>query len=157
MWAILALGVLVFTGGCMPASQSEVQTLTSIVKQIVPAVREAVSASSEDTKEKVEVVLGQVEEINEAVAEDPAETLSKGWDATKLWNPYYGYGALALSVFKLLQGRKEKTTLEGNLASIGNKYSAAKIGMDKFRNENPDKAAELFKDVGEARKAKKIA
>jgi len=157
--AILMLGALVFTNGCMPASQQEVQTLTNMVKQIVPVVREVVSTSSEETRNKVEVVLGQVEEVNEAVAtaEDPVEAIEKGWNATELWNPYYGYGALALSIFKLLQGRKEKTALKGNLASIENKYSAAKIGMDKFRNENPDKAAELYNDVGEARKAKKVA
>ena len=144
---------------CLPATQQEVQTLTETVKMIMPAVREAVSASSEDTRDKVEIILEQVEEINEAVAtaDDPIEAIEKGWDATKLWNPYYAYGAFGLSILKILQGRQEKTTLEGNLAGIENKYSAAKIGMDKFRNENPDKAAELFADVGDARKAKKIA
>lgn len=55
-------------------------------------------------------------------------------------------GTLAYAYFK----RKD-------FIEVGNKYSAAKIGMDKFRNENPDKAKELFADVGEARKAKKIA
>lgn len=44
-----------------------------------------------------------------------------------------------------------------DLVGMTNKYSAAKTGMDKFRNENPDKAVELYNDVGEARKAKKIA
>ena len=44
-----------------------------------------------------------------------------------------------------------------DLIGMTNKYSAAKTGMDKFRNENPEKAAELYNDVGEARKAKKIA
>ena len=151
--------VILFVAGCMPASQSEVQTLTGLVKEIVPAVREVVSTSSEETRDKVEIVLGQVEEVNEAVAtaEDPVEAIEKGWNATELWNPYYGYGAFALSVLKILQGRQEKTTLKDNLAGIENKYSAAKVGMDKFRNENPDKAAELYNDVGEARKAKKIA
>ena len=155
----LMIVVVLFAAGCMPASQQEVIELTGIVSQIVPAVRAAVSASSEETKENIEVVLGQVEEVNEAVAtaETPVEAIEQGWDATKLWNPYYGYGALALSIFKLLQGRQEKKTLEGNLAVIGNKYSAAKMGMDKFRNENPEKGAELYNDVGEARKAKKIA
>ena len=45
--------------------------------------------------------------------------------------------------------RKDFIKLDG-------KYSAAKIGMDKFRNENPDKAKELYDDVGDARKAKKV-
>ena len=145
---------LLFVAGCLPASQQEVQTLTDMVNQIMPAVREEVAKANVG----IEDVLTKVEEVNEAVAtaEDPVDAISKGWDATQLWNPYYGYGALALSIFKLLQGRKEKIALEGNLVGIENKYSAAKIGMDKFRNENPDKAAELFIDVGEARLAKKI-
>jgi len=155
----LIVVMFLLVAGCLPASQQEIQTLTATVNQIVPLVREAVSASSDETKDKIEIVLGQVEEVNEAVAtaEDPVDALESGWDATKLWNPYYGYGALALSILKLLQGRQGKKTLEGNLASIENKYSAAKIGMDKFRNENPEKAAELYNDVGEARKAKKVA
>ena len=153
------LVLLLLVAGCVPATQQEVVTLTEAFKQIVPVVREAVSTSSEETKEKVEIVLGQVEKINKAVAtaDDPVDALDKGWNATKLWNPYYGYGALALSILKILQDKKEKTTLNGNLASIENKYSAAKIGMDKFRNENPNKATELYNDVGDARKAKKIA
>ena len=155
----LLLIPLLLVAGCLPASQQEVQTLTNTVSQIIPAVREAVSNSSEDTKEKVEIVLGQVEEINDAVATAPdvITAAEKGWDATKLWNPYYGWGAFAISIIKLFQDKKEKKTLEGNLAGIENKYSAAKVGMDKFRNENSDKAAELYNDVGEARKAKKVA
>lgn len=143
---------LLLVAGCLPASQQEVQTLTNMVNQIVPAVREAVSTSSEETRDKVEIVLGQVEEVNKAVAtaDDPIEALSKGWDASKPFNPYYGYGAAALALLKLFGDNKKKKVIE-------DKYAAAKIGMDKFKNENPDKAAELYTDVGEARKAKKIA
>ena len=142
---------LLFVAGCLPASQQEVQTLTGIVNQIVPAVRDAVSTSSAETRDRVEVVLGQVEQVNEAVAtaEDPIEAVSKGWDASKPFNPYYGYGAAIIAALKLFtDGRKKK--------EIEDKYAAAKIGMDKFRNENPDKAAELYNDIGEARKAKKV-
>jgi len=103
---------LLLVAGCIPASQSEVQTLTGLVKEIVPAVREAVSTSSEKTRDKVEIVLGQVEEVNEAVAtaEDPVEAVEKGWDASKAWNPYYGYGVLGISLWKLLQKKKESDT-----------------------------------------------
>jgi hypothetical protein len=146
------LVILILCAGCLPASQQEVIDLTNTVNQIVPAVREAVSASSEETRDKVEIVLGQVEEVNEAVAtaEDPVEAVEKGWKASEPFNPYYGYGAAALALLKLFTDTKKKKEIE-------NKYSAAKVGMDKFRNENPDKAAELYNDVGEARKAKKIA
>ena len=142
---------LLFVAGCLPASQQEVQTLTGIVNQIVPAVREAVSTSSEETRDRVEVVLGQVEEVNEAVAtaEDPIEAVSKGWDASKPFNPYYGYGAAIIAALKLFTDSRKKKEVE-------DKYAAAKIGMDKFRNENPDKAAELYNDINEARKAKKV-
>ena len=142
---------LLLVAGCLPASQQEVQTLTDIVNQIVPAVREAVSTSSEETRDRVEVVLGQVEQVNEAVAtaEDPIEAVSKGWDASKPFNPYYGYGAAIIAALKLFTDSRKKKEVE-------DKYAAAKIGMDKFRNENPDKAAELYNDIGEARKAKKV-
>ena len=142
---------LLFVAGCLPASQQEVQTLTNMVNQIVPAVREAVSTSSEETRDRVEIVLGQVEQVNEAVAtaEDPIEAVSKGWDASKPFNPYYGYGAAIIAALKLFTDSRKKKEVE-------DKYAAAKIGMDKFRNENPDKAAELYNDIGEARKAKKV-
>ena len=94
---------------CLPATQQEVQTLTETVKMIMPAVREAVSASSEDTKEKIEVVLEQVEEINEAVAtaDDPIEAIEKGWAASEPFNPYYLYGTGVLALIRLWQKKKE--------------------------------------------------
>ena len=156
---------LLLVAGCLPASQQEIQTLTDMVNQIVPAVREAVSTSSEETRDKVEIVLGQVEEYNEAVRSSPdlGTALISANQVSAPVNPYapvidialkmlFG-GAVTGGVFgtgKLVKTIREKT-------EITNKYSAAKIGMDKFRNENPDKAAELYTDVGEARKAKKIA
>lgn len=145
--AILVLGVLVFAGGCI-ATQQEVQDLTNTVKQIVPAVREEVAKANVN----IEDVLTKVEKVNKAVAtaDDPIEAIEKGWSASEPFNPYYGYGAAALALLKLFSDNKKKKELES-------KYSAAKIGMDKFRNESPDKAAELYADVGDARKAKKIA
>lgn len=158
------LGVLVFVAGCLPASQQEVQTLTDMVNQIVPAVREAVSTSSEETRDRVEIVLGQVEEYNEAVKDSPnlGAALINANQVSAPVNPYapvidialkmlFG-GAVTGGIFGT--GKLVKTVREKN--EINNKYSAAKIGMDKFRNENPDKAAELYNDIGEARKAKKV-
>ena len=103
---------LLFVAGCLPASQQEVQTLTDMVNQIVPAVREAVSTSSAETRDRVEIVLGQVETINEVVAtaDDPVDALEKGWGATAGWNPYYGYGVLGLGILRLFQKKKESDT-----------------------------------------------
>lgn len=110
-WLLLVV-VLILAGGCMPASQQEVQTLTSIVRQIVPAVRQSVATSSEDTRERLEDVLGQVEEVNEAVAtaEDPIDAIEQGWGATQGWNPYYGYGVLGLGILRLFQKKRESDT-----------------------------------------------
>jgi hypothetical protein len=121
--------------------------LTGLVKEIVPVVREVAGEGND----KLEKVLTDVEKVNEAVATapDPVSAVEKGWKASEPFNPYYGYGAAALALFRLWQKKKESDIIE-------NKYSAAKVGMDKFRNANPDKATELYNDVGEARKAKKI-
>ena len=111
MRTIYVLAILL-VAGCIPATQQEVQTLTTAVNQIVPLVREAVSESSEDTRGKIEIVLGQIEEVNEAVAttEDPVDAIEKGWDASKLFNPYYGYGAFAIGLIRLWQKKKESDT-----------------------------------------------
>jgi hypothetical protein len=81
---------LLFIAGCIPATQQEVLQLTTVVEQILPAVREAVSTSSEETRDKVEIVLGQVEEINEAVAtaETPVEAVKVAVAASSPFNPY---------------------------------------------------------------------
>ena len=105
----LIVVALLFVAGCMPASQQEVMDLHNTVNQILPAVREAVSTSSEETKEKVETVLSQVEKVNEAVAnaETPVEAIEKGWGSTEGWNPYYGYGVLGLAILRLFQKKKQ--------------------------------------------------
>ena len=147
----LLLVALLFVAGCLPASQQEVLDLTNAVSQIIPVVREVTATSSQETKDKIEVVLGQVVEVNEkvATAEDPVDALSRGWDASKPFNPYYGYGAAALALLKLFTDGKKKKVVE-------DKYAAAKIGMEKFRNENPTEAPKLYTAVGDARRAKSI-
>lgn len=145
---LLLVMTLAFSCGCLPASQQEVTDLTNLVRGIVPIVREVAGEGND----KLDKVLTDVEKVNEAVAtaDTPIEAAQKGWDASKPFNPYYGYGAAILAALKLFTDSKKKK-------EVDDKYAAAKQGMDKFRNENPDKAAELFKDIGEARKAKKIA
>lgn len=122
MRTILVIAIL-FIGGCIPATQQDVLELTNAVKQIVPAVREAVSTSSEETRDKVEIVLGQVEEINEAVAttETPVEAVKAVVAATSPINPYAvpilaGIGLLeALGIWK---GKKKIAGFEKGLSRI---------------------------------------
>lgn len=101
--------VMMLCAGCIPATQTEVQTLTDTVNRIVPVVREIVATSSEETRDKVEIVLGRVEQVNETVAtaEDPVEAIEKGWNVTKAWNPYYAYGVMGIAILRLFQKKKE--------------------------------------------------
>ncbi len=114
---------LLLIAGCIPASQQEVQTLTNTVNQIVPLVREAVSASSEDTRDKIEIVLGQVETINEAVAtaEIPIEALKAGVAASAPVNPYAVpilAGISILEALGILRGKKKIAGFEKGLSRI---------------------------------------
>lgn len=141
---VLLAMMLVLLCGCIPASQQEVRDLTGLVKEVVPLIRV-------DASERTAEVLDKIEVVNEAVAtaDDPVEAISKGWDASKPFNPYYGYGAAALALLKLFGDNKKKKIIE-------DKYAATKVGIEKFRNENGDGGVELYKIIGEARKAKKI-
>ena len=100
--------IMLLSLSCLPATQSEVQTLTNRVSMIVPAVREEIAKANVS----IEGVLTKVEEVNEAVAtaEDPIEAVEKGWSVTEAWNPYYGIGVLGISIWKLLQKKKESDT-----------------------------------------------
>jgi len=166
---ILAVMILAFiaagTTGCLPATQTEIQTLTDSVKNLMGGVDDLqettkqLAADNLIEAEKFKEINDNIDKVQEhtkiivkdvETAEDPVEAISKGWDASKPFNPYYGYGAAIIAILKAVQlGRQKKDT--------ENRYAAAKVGMDKFKNENPDKAKELYEDVGEARKAKKIA
>ena len=141
---VLLAMMLVLLCGCIPASQQEVRDLTGLVREVVPLIRI-------DASERTAEVLDKIEVVNEAVAtaDDPVETISKGWDASKPFNPYYGYGAAVLALLKVLDDKKKKKIIE-------DKYAATKVGIEKFRNENGDGGVELYKIIGEARKAKKI-
>ena len=152
------LSLILLCAGCLPATKAEIQDLTNSISQIVPVVREAVSTESEDTKDKVEAVLAKVEQVNEkvATAEDPIDAADKGWKATEPFNPYYGYGAFVIMLLKAWRDKKEKDGLVENINTLDAKYSAAKVGMDTFKIRNPDRAAELYKDIGDARLANKI-
>jgi len=132
MIVMAILGVLVFAGGCLPASQQEVQTLTDMVTQIVPAVREAVSTSSEETRDKVEIVLGQVETINEAVAtaETPIEAIKGGVAASSPWNPY------AVPI----------------LAGISILEALGVLGVNKLRKDNHNALEEVVIGVEDSKK-----
>jgi hypothetical protein len=131
MRTLLVLALLL-VAGCIPATQQEVLNLTNTVNQIVPLVREAVATSSEDTKDKIEIVLGQIEEVNEAVAtaETPIEALKAGVAATAPVNPY------AVPI----------------LAGIGILEALGIIGVNKLRKNNHTALEEVVIGIEDSKK-----
>lgn len=157
----LLVPVLLLIAGCIPTAQ-DISILTNDVDLLQGEIDnvQTMLANSEvlnkeevakvnETIDKIQVDVGIVSEAIKD-ADTPLEAVEKGWKASEPFNPYYGYGAAILAGLKLVLDGKKKKELEG-------KYTAAKRGMDKFRNDNPDKAALLFADIGEARRAAKIA
>ena len=114
---------LLFIAGCLPASQQEVLDLTNTVNQIVPLVREVVATSSDDTKDKIEIVLGQVERVNEAVAtaDDPVEAVKSGVAASSPFNPYAVPILVGISIFEavgIFREMRKSTGLEKGLSRV---------------------------------------
>jgi len=107
----LIVMMLLFVAGCLPATQSEVQTLTNRVAMIVPAVREEVAKANVG----IEGVLTKVEEVNEAVAtaESPVEAIREGVKATSDWNPYAVPILGGISLLEALGLFKEKKKVAG--------------------------------------------
>ncbi len=119
----LLLIPLLFIAGCIPASKQEVLDLTNTVNQIVPLVREAVSESSEDTKDKIEIVLGQVELVNKAVAtaDDPVEALKSGVAASSPFNPYAVpilAGITILEALGIFREKRKNAGLEKGISRV---------------------------------------
>lgn len=150
---IVVVMLLCFCGCGMP-TQQDIQSWTATLDEVVPAVREVVG----EDNEKIDKVIDDIEIVKEAVAKakTPAEAVSKGIEASKPFNPYADEMNAILGLVTVIGGIWAKGKIDEK-KKVEDKYSAAKIGMDKFRNANPEKAAELYNDVGEARKAKKIA
>ena len=125
-----ALLILMLCGGCMPTSE-----------QVI------------NFTEEVSKVQSDIATVNEAVKEKAdqsfVDALAAGWEASAPINPYYGYGALVIAGIKIfLDGKAKK--------KLGAKYQAHKQGTEKFSISNPDKAAEIYSDISEARLRNKV-
>ena len=117
-------------GGCMPTSE-QVIDLTNEVSRVqsdIAVVNEAVKAKADQSF---------------------VDALVAGWEASAPINPYYGYGALVIAGIKIYMDGKAKKKL-------GAKYQAHKQGTEKFSISNPDKAAEIYSDISEARLRNKV-
>ena len=154
---LIVLMLTFLCSGCFEDLSTTVNALSASVDALQLSTTQLVKDNvisqekADKINENIDKIQEDVKSVNEAVAtaSDPVEAIEKGWSASEPFNPYYGYGAAIIAALKVFQLGKQKKESE-------TKYAAAKIGMDKFRNDNPDKARELYEDVGEARKAKKV-
>lgn len=120
MRTILVITIL-FVAGCIPTT-AQVQTLTEDVGKLMVAV----DNYQEKFAEEVDRVQNDIIVVNEAVKEKADESvieqIKAGWDTTKDFNPYYGYGALALMIIgeagALLKTTKKNKGLEKGISRV---------------------------------------
>ncbi len=100
--------VMMLIGLCGCVTRDQIDGWTSTLNEVIPAIRE-VQAASGQSSDKLDKVLSDVERVNAAVAtaETPIEAAEKGWDASRPFNPYYGYGVAAIGLWRLWQKKKE--------------------------------------------------
>jgi len=118
---LLALGVLVIAGGCIPTTQ-QVETLTNNVDKLMVKIDDY----QKEFAEEVDRVQADIVVVNEAVKEkadqSALEQVKAGWDATKDFNPYYAYGALALTILgegaALLKANRKNSGFEKGISRV---------------------------------------
>jgi len=132
-------------------TQQDYQNWTATLDAVVPAVREVAGNNP-----KLDKIIGDVEIVRESVADAKTlpEAVSKGIEASKPFNPYADEMNAILGLAVVLGGIFGKKKLD----TVTTKYSAMKIGVEKTRNEaTMSEAKILYKNIGDARKAKGIA
>lgn len=146
--------VLLFVAGCIPTTQ-QVQTLTNDVDKLMVAV----DNYQEKFAEEVDRVQADIVVVNEAVKEKADESvikqLSAANEASRPFNPYADEVNAILGLVTVIGGIFVKGKIDEN-KKLGAKYQAHKQGAEKFRVENPDKGADLYNDIGEARVRNKV-
>ena len=145
---IIICAVLLLCSGCGMPTQQDFQEWTTALDAVIPAVREVAGDNP-----KLDKIIDDVEVVRESVADakTPAEAVSKGIEASKPFNPYADEMNAVLGLAVVLGGLFGKKKLD----AVTNKYTAMKVGVEKFRNDN-DGAKDLYADIGNARKAKGI-
>ena len=117
-WLMIVL--VLFVGACVPTT-AEIQTLTGQINTLMAEVDSTqdllkeTKIVSESELSKANQEIDRVQEditkvataIQEKAEQGTLEAAEAGWKASEAWNPYYGYGMLALGFLKLWQKKKE--------------------------------------------------
>lgn len=115
------LVMMLLCGGCIPTTQ-QVETLTSDVGKLMVAVDNYQVEFADEVDKVQERIVTVTEAVKEKADESALEQAKAGWDATKDFNPYYVYGALALTIIgegaALLKVNKKNTGLEKGINRV---------------------------------------
>ena len=141
MRQFIIIAVLLLCVGCLPATQTEVKTLTGNVSTLLETVdmlQGTTQQLADDgliDREKVDKINTSIDKVQETVvavakevetAPDVVSGLEAGWEATKNINPWYVYGTMAIGVLKLLQKNKE----------TNNSLEEVVLGVSDIANSN---------------------
>ena len=147
------IAVLLLCTGCGMPTQQDYQNWTETLDAVIPAVREVAGNNP-----KLDKIIGDVEIVRESVAEAKTlpEAVGKGIEASKPFNPYAEEMGAILAIGVAIAGvfAKKKSN---EAKAINEKYQAHKAGTELVKLTHPEIAAELYKNIGDARKAKGIA
>lgn len=144
------IAVMLLCTGCGMPTQQDYQNWTETLDTVIPAVREVAGNNP-----KLDKIIGDVEIVRESVADAKTlpEAVGKGIEASKPFNPYADEMNAILGLAVVLGGIFGKKKLD----IVTSKYTAMKIGVEKTRNEATlENATLLYKNIGDARKAKGI-
>jgi len=120
MRKMIVVIMLLCVFGCIPTTQ-EIQTLTNTVDKLMVKV----DNYQEKFAGEVDKVQDDIVAVNEAVKEKADSTaleqIEAGWEATKGFNPYYGYGALVFAGLEAAgwwRENKKKVKLEKGINRV---------------------------------------
>lgn len=177
---VIAVLMMLCAVGCIPTT-AQVETATNRTDDlmvVVDKMQETLDVMAEKgiiDSEKVEKLSDEIDNaqetlvvVNEAIKEKAdegvVEQLIAANQASAPVNPYApmidvvlkilaGTGVLGVTygIPKVVKTIKEKNDLNLMAEELATKYKAMKRGNEKFRIDNPDKANELYKDVGAER------
>lgn len=117
---IIAIALLL-VAGCVPTTQ-QVNTLTNDVDRLMVEIDNYQEKSAEEVDRIQEHIVKVNDAVKEKADESTIEQIKAGWEETKDYNPYYGYGALVLTILgeagALWKLNKKSTSLEKGINRV---------------------------------------
>lgn len=163
--------MLIFVG-CIP-TEKDIITLTSTVSKLMVEIDSTQSSINQLAKdgllssemadranENIDKIQNDVTAVAKAIeesAKDPLKAAQAAIKASEPFNPYAKEMQLGLGIITIAAGwfanqkRKEGNDLNEMMTELETKYKAMKRGTENFKVENPDKAAELYANIGKER------